>query len=111
MNWYDANAVEVAARYEALDPRELHAWIADLLPGEPSPVVDVGAGTGRDAAWFAAAGHEVIAVEPSAAMRAEGCRRHDVSMVRWVENGLPSLAATLRLNTAGDVVLVAAGAV
>ena len=108
MSWYDANAAEVAARYEAIDLRELHAWMADLLPGEPSLVVDVGAGSGRDAAWFAAAGHEVIAVEPSAGIRAEGSQRHDASRVRWVEDSLPSLADTLRLGVAADVVLVSA---
>ena len=108
MSWYDTNASELAARYEALDPRELNAWMADLLPGEPSLVVDVGAGTGRDAAWFAAAGHEVVAVEPSPAMRAEGRRRHDLARVRWVDDSLPSLTSTLRLGIAADVVLVGA---
>ena len=108
MSWYDANAAEVAVRYEALDPRELHAWMADLLPGEPSLVVDVGAGTGRDAAWFATAGHEVIAIEPSSAMRAEGQRLHDAPRVRWLDDSLPSLASTLRLGIAADVVLVGA---
>lgn len=108
MSWYDANASEVAARYEALDPEGLHAWMADLLPGEPSLVVDVGAGTGRDAAWFAAAGHEVLAIEPSSAMRAEGQRLHDVPRIRWVDDSLPSLASTLRLGIAADVVLVGA---
>lgn len=91
MTWYDDNAAEVATRYEALEPQSLHAWMSDLLPGEPSLVVDVGAGTGRDAAWFAAAGHEVIAIEPSSAMRAEGRWRHDVSRVTWVDDSLPSL--------------------
>ena len=112
MNWYDANTAEVAARYEALHPQELHAWMADLLPSESSLVVDVGAGTGRDAAWFAAAGHEVVAVEPSPAMRAEGQRRHDAPQVRWLNDSLPSLASMLRwprrpclcLPQAGDAV-------
>ena len=108
MTWYDAHAAEIAARYEALDPRELHAWMADLLPGEPSLVVDVGAGSGQDAAWFADAGHEVIAAEPSAGMRAEGRQRHDASRVRWIEDSLPSLVATLRLGIAADIVLVSA---
>ncbi len=108
MSWYDENAAVVALQYEALDPQELHAWMADLLPGEPSLVVDVGAGTGRDAAWFAAAGHEVVAVEPSSGMRAEGRRLHDAPRVRWLDDSLPSLASTLRLGIAADVVLVGA---
>ena len=108
MSWYDVNAAEVAVRYEALDPQELHAWMADLLPGESSLVVDVGAGSGRDAAWFAAAGHEVVGIEPSPAMRAEGQRCHDAPRVRWIDDSLPSLASTLRLGLAADVVLASA---
>jgi len=41
--------------------------VADLLP-KPGAIVDFGAGTGRLAIPLAAAGHAVVAVEPSAAM-------------------------------------------
>ena len=75
VGWYDARASDLAAAYEAVDPDRLHAWLADLLPAEPGLVLDVGAGSGRDAAWFARRGHSVVAVEPSAAMRAEARAR------------------------------------
>lgn len=51
-------------------------WLADLLPAPPALIVDVGAGTGRDVGGFAAAGHDVVAVAPSAGMRAEAARLH-----------------------------------
>lgn len=70
--WYDGNAAAVAAAYEAVDPEQLHGWFAALLPASPALVLDVGAGTSRDAAWLAQLGHDVVAVEPSAALRAEG---------------------------------------
>jgi len=66
----------VAAEYESVDPAVLNGWLADLLPESGGTITDVGAGTGRDAAWFTALGHDVLAIEPSAAMRAEGARRH-----------------------------------
>ncbi len=50
--WYDHNAASVAAAYEAIDPAELHAWLDGMLPPVPALVLDVGAGTGRDAAWL-----------------------------------------------------------
>ena len=50
VGWYDARAGELAAAYEAVDPDRLHAWLIDLLPAEPGLVLDVGAGSGRDAA-------------------------------------------------------------
>ena len=71
-------------------------------------MVDIGAGTGRDAAWLASQGFSVIAIEPPAAMRADGARRHTDSKVRWIDDRLPSLAATLRLGIAADVVLLSA---
>ena len=59
---------EVASRFgelcESIDFREIHACILHLLPKTGAMVLDVGSGTGRDAAALAAMGHEVVAVEP-----------------------------------------------
>ena len=71
-------------------------------------MIDIGAGTGRDAAALATKGFEVIAVEPSAAMRAEGARLHPDTRVQWIDDRLPSLHATVRLGIAADVVLLSA---
>ena len=53
---YDANAAELVSRYEAVDPAKLNQWLLDLIPQTPGTVLDVGAGSGRDAAWFALQG-------------------------------------------------------
>lgn len=37
--------------------------------------LDVGAGSGRDAAWLASWGYEVVAAEPAAGMRREASKR------------------------------------
>jgi SAM-dependent methyltransferase len=52
---------KVVGSYEALPPERLHRWLDGLLPAVPALVLDVGAGTGRDAAWFAGLGHDVVA--------------------------------------------------
>jgi SAM-dependent methyltransferase len=108
VGWYDAHARELSGRYEALRTEDLHGWVAGLLPAPPGVVIDIGAGTGRDAAALAAQGWEVIAVEPSAAMRCEGARLHPDSRVRWIDDRLPALPGTLRLGVAADVVLLSA---
>ena len=108
MSWYDENAPELAIAYERLDPAALLDWAADLLPSAPSVVFDIGAGTGRDAAWFAAAGNEVVAVEPSAGMRAEGQRRHGSPRIKWVIDALPALTLTSRLGLQADLLLIGA---
>ena len=68
--------------YEALPPECPHRWLDGLLPAVPALVLDVGAGTGRDTAWFADLGHDVVAVEPAAAMRAEATRLHPGPRIR-----------------------------
>ena len=104
--WYDAHAGKLAAAYEAVDPDQLHAWLIDLLPGEPGLVLDVGAGSGRDAAWFAQRGHSVIAVEPSAAMRAEARARHAEAAISWIDDALPGLNQVHRQGHAFHVILL-----
>ena len=108
VSWYDDNASRLATAYEAVPPTLTREWLADLLPAAPALVVDVGAGTGRDAGGFAAAGYEVIAVEPSAAMRAEAARLHPSAQIRWLPDSLPGLTTTFRLGLAADVVLLSA---
>ena len=107
-SWYDDHAVEAVPVYEAADPALLHAWLEGLLPASPGLVADIGAGSGRDAAWFASLGHEVLAVEPSAAMREHGAGLHAHTRIRWLADCLPSLAVTLRLGLPADVVLLGA---
>ena len=106
--WYERHATQVVGSYEALPPERLHRWLDGLLPAVPALVLDVGAGTGRDAAWFAGLGHDVVAVEPAAAMRAEATRLHPGPRIRWLNDRLPDLAATLRLGLAFDLVLLSA---
>ena len=74
----------LAERYGALDPEALNGWLRPILPDEPSTILDVGAGSGRDTAWLAGLGHEVVALEPSEAMRETGRSRHDSPSIRWI---------------------------
>lgn len=110
VRWYDAHAAELAPRYESVSPADLNSWLIDFLPAAPALVLDVGAGTGRDAAWFHRRGFEVVAVEPSAGMREEAKARHpeEADRIKWVSDRLPSLSATIRLGVAADVVFLGA---
>src|SRR5690606_31340081 len=90
--WYDANAETVSERYESVASERVHGWLLDLLPPAPALVLDVGAGSGRDAAWLAGRGYDVVAAEPSAQMRKEAQARHADKGIRWIADGLPDLA-------------------
>ena len=76
-SWYDAHAPDLVHRYELIDAANVYGWLSGLLGNAPGTVLDVGAGSGRDAAWFASHGHDVVAVEPSSLsrLRPHRCQR------------------------------------
>ena len=89
---YDRRAAELASRYETLAFEAVHESILDLLPPAGSRILDVGAGSGRDAAWLARHGYEVTAVEPSAGMRKEASALGRDGSIRWIDDvHLPSM--------------------
>jgi SAM-dependent methyltransferase len=108
LRWYETNAHLVAERYESHDPEIVHRWWRDQLPATPAAILDIGAGTGRDAAWLAELGHDVIAVEPARAMMQEGLRRRPNPRFRWIEDQLPGLDRVSRLGIAYDLILFSA---
>jgi SAM-dependent methyltransferase len=107
-NWYDAHAADLAQRYEGVEPAKLYDWLSGLRSEVLGTVLDVGAGSGRDAAWFAAQGHDIVAVEPSSAMRSEGEHRHPDPRIRWLDDEPPDLNHTGQLRISFDLVLLSA---
>lgn len=87
---YAKNAPALAERYETVDADAVFAPVARLLP-PPCATLDIGAGTGRDAAWLAARGYTVTAVEPTEGLRRVGVVRGEAE-VRWLADSLPDLA-------------------
>ncbi|AQR75865.1 bifunctional 2-polyprenyl-6-hydroxyphenol methylase/3-demethylubiquinol 3-O-methyltransferase UbiG [Sphingomonas sp. LM7] len=82
---------EMIAGYDALPPEQIYASVRDFLPRKPARIVDIGAGTGRDAAWFAGQGHTVLAVEPVRELREAGIALHG-DRIAWLDDTLPDLA-------------------
>lgn len=66
---YDASAPVRANEYDALDTATLYKSLLPVMAPAPARILDVGAGSGRDAAWFAARGYDVVAIEPSPELR------------------------------------------
>jgi SAM-dependent methyltransferase len=106
VGWYDDHAGPVVERYESLAPERVNAWLEALLPSQPALVLDVGAGSGRDAAWLVSLGHEVITVEPSEQMRVHGQRLHVSDKIRWINDRLPGLENVHRLGLSFDFSLL-----
>ena len=105
--FYDLHAGELAPAYDAFAAEAVWAPMGDLLPiGSDRLALDAGAGSGRDAAWLASRGFEVVAAEPASGMRREGMSRHPA--LRWIDDRLPDLSAVHRLGLAFDLVLLGA---
>jgi SAM-dependent methyltransferase len=105
---YAREAPELLKTYEAISVEDVHRPVWHLIPKIPARLLDIGAGTGRDAAAFAAMGHRVLAVEPVDELR-EGARRlHSSPRIDWLADGLPDLSATRARGETFDVVLATA---
>ncbi|MFF4442017.1 class I SAM-dependent methyltransferase [Streptomyces sp. NPDC001621] len=103
--YYAQNAGRLGQRYGSVPFEEVHGGVVDLLPPAPAVAVDIGSGTGRDAAALAQRGYQVVAVEPVPELREVAQRLYQSAGVRWVEDCLPELS---RLNEAFDVALLSA---
>ncbi|MGW2377503.1 class I SAM-dependent methyltransferase [Kitasatospora sp. NPDC001683] len=96
---YGEAAAQLAVQYESVAFTEVHHSRLHLYPAAPAAVLDVGAGTGRDAAALAALGHRVVAAEPTPELRTVGERLHPDAGIRWVADELPALP---RLSAEGE---------
>ena len=106
MTWYDQHADKLAEQYESVGFEQVHQRWIHLLP-EPGTALDVGAGSGRDAAWLTDKGWQVVAVEPSPAMQAEGRAAHPAASIYWINDQLPTLARVKQLYQGYRLILLA----
>ncbi|GJH29282.1 bifunctional 2-polyprenyl-6-hydroxyphenol methylase/3-demethylubiquinol 3-O-methyltransferase UbiG [Caballeronia novacaledonica] len=105
---YAEYAAQMIERWERMPFSDLHGDVAHLLPEVPSLILDVGAGSGRDASALAEMGHSIVAVEPVDALRNFGSTRHRSSRIEWVDDSLPDLNVVRSMNLAFDVAMLTA---
>lgn len=105
---YASEAAELIPRFEAISTLQLLAPVADWISERPARILEVGAGTGRDAAWLAGQGHEVVAVEPVEALREAARALHPSDKIQWLDDRLPGLERVRGTHAAFDLVLAVA---
>jgi SAM-dependent methyltransferase len=91
VRYYEKDAEDFAARYDSVSFEAVHGRIADHLPVTGASVLDVGAGSGRDARALAARGYKVVAVEPADSFRE--LANDGNPNITWVDDRLPDLAS------------------
>ena len=105
---YGSRATELVAQYESITFEAVHRDVIHLFPRKTADVLDIGAGSGRDAAALAARGHRVVAVEPTPELRHEGERLHALPNLEWVDDHLPMLRVMRSKARRFDLILLTA---
>lgn len=111
LDYYQCHATELATRYQQVSARAVHCdWLTLLEPwllAAPRRLLDVGAGSGRDAAFLAGLhqGNMVVAVEPCQALAAQGQCHTREAAVAWVNDAMPALS---RVTGTFDLILLSA---
>jgi protein-L-isoaspartate O-methyltransferase len=105
---YAEEAPHLAALFESVSFAKLHAKVLHLMPPPPGSVLDIGAGTGRDAAQFAAMGYRVVAVEPVTELRAKAKALHPSRQIEWRDDSLPDLATLAARKAQFDLIMLTA---
>jgi SAM-dependent methyltransferase len=104
---YRESAQALIEQYERISFEDVHRPTLHLFPLPPATVLDIGAGTGRDAAALARRGHVVTAVEPTPELRAWGQANH-LLPIRWIDDMLPRLETVRALGERFDLLLLTA---
>ena len=126
--FYNLNAQEVSAQYLSKSFEQVHqSWI-HLLPATLNKtsvrILDVGGGSGRDAKYFAeqlqninssqSSGQstestgQVFAIEPAAELAKWGEQTTKGLGVTWLQDTLPALENTTKLEISFDLILLSA---
>ncbi|MCE8510819.1 class I SAM-dependent methyltransferase [Ruegeria pomeroyi] len=102
---YAAAAEVLCSAWEGLSSEAVLAPVLGHLPERSGRCLDLGAGSGWDAAWLAGCGHQLWAVEPVAGFRAAGRRLHGSAAITWVDDTLPDLTQVCALGLRFDLIL------
>lgn len=105
---YSRDARRFFDEYRKVGFEAVHGSWLRHLPEQPGFALDVGAGSGRDAAALAGRGWEVMAVEPADDLRELAKRATADRGVQWVDDRLPDLGRIRALSYRFNLVLVSA---
>lgn len=105
---YTELASELVQRYESIAFQDKYPGLLPLLPPSPSRVLDIGAGAGADAAWFALRGDAVVAIEPTEELNRAGSELHSSLPIEWLNDSLPGLAMVAGREKSFDLLTLTA---
>jgi 2-polyprenyl-3-methyl-5-hydroxy-6-metoxy-1,4-benzoquinol methylase len=108
IDFYSTNSLSFFEQYQSITTADVFGSAINLFPVKPSFILDIGSGSGRDAAWMAQQGHIVTAVEPAANMRKQAAVLHRQQPIQWIDDRLPELSSINRPQSGFDFILISA---
>jgi SAM-dependent methyltransferase len=108
VEYYDRNAHACGAKYESADMSHLDHLLLRHLPERGARVLELGCGSGREAAFLLQSGHEIFGIDASAEMIGEALRRHPELAGRLSCEAVPLPEGSRLLSESFDMVLAIA---
>ncbi len=88
--YYDEHACDLTKRYESVSSSRFLSGLIDMIPAG-SKVLDLGCGSGRDAAYLLSEGFDVLGLDGSQSMLEEAMRSHPELSDRLIFQVLPGV--------------------
>ena len=105
---YAEDAESLIRQYESFSFADVHGPELQLIPTAPCRALDIGSGTGRDAAALAAMGHSVVAVEPTGVFRLRAAALHPSPDIEWLDDSLPDLVRVRQRSQRFELIMLTA---
>ena len=90
INDYRAKAELRFAEYDT-GRTEHCAYAQQYMPNPPASILDIGSGSGRDAAYYAEQGYLVTAIEPANELLELAKQKYGHLNINWIDDRLPEL--------------------
>ena len=106
IKFYDEHAKKLSAIYEEIPFEKIFGDVIPILP-KPCTTLDIGSGSGRDAAWLSRKGYKVTAIEPSTEMYSLAKETHPED-ITWINDSLPKLETQRNKKSFYGLILISA---
>ncbi len=107
IRFYTDNANTLAAQYDQIHFESVHKEWLNHIPAQ-GMVLDVGAGSGRDARYLSGKGLSVVAVEPAEKLLEAAKANSANHNIHWLNDTLPELNRVFALQVKFDLILLSA---
>ena len=107
IQFYSKNADKLASQYDSVAFESIHSEWLSVIPKD-GMVLDVGAGSGRDARYYAEKGLSVVAVEPATELLNKAKKNSVGYNIHWLDDRLPELKQVIALQVKFDLIVLSA---